>query len=228
MLSTRERGVLGALLISLAVVACGGSTATTAPGATAAITPPPAASLGASAPAATSGAVGTTGRIVVADKGFAVTLPDGWHRVDASGGDLTEALEGTGVVDPALIQQYAAQVQAMEALGLSVFALGPDPDSGTTLMILATPHGGMTLDLLDQINSAALEGQAAGGLETERVTLPAGDAIHYRYAVAAGGGTSPAVDTYLLIAGDNQVAVTVTGAAPADAEAIVNSIEILD
>lgn len=224
MLSTRERGVLGALLIALAVAACGGATATTAPGAT----PPPTASQGASAPAATSGAVGTTGRIEVPDKGFAVTLPEGWNRIDASGGNLAESLEGSGVVDPALLQQYAAQVQAMEALGLSVFALGPDPDSGTTLMILATPSNGMTLELLDQINSAALAAQAAGGVETERVSLPAGEAIHYRYAVAAGGGTTPAVDTYLLLAGANQVALTLTGATPAEAEAVVNSIEILD
>ena len=36
--------------------------------------------------AATPGDLATTGRIEVADKGFALTLPDGWTRVDVTAG----------------------------------------------------------------------------------------------------------------------------------------------
>ena len=138
-------------------------------------------------------------------------------------------LEASGNLDPAFAEQYAAQIQAMAASGLAVFALGPDPAGGTSLNVLAIPGMGMSLDLLEQINTAQIEALAGTGVEAERVTLPAGEALHYRYELSAGGapaGTS--VDQYLVLAGDNQLVVSVTNATEAEAQAIAESIETLD
>lgn len=236
--SIRLRSALSALLIAVAVAACGGSTATNAPGATTApaattapgatTAPASAAATGGASTAAPSSGLATTGRIEVPDKGFAVTLPDGWNRVDLSSGDLEAMMAAGGELEPALVEQYAAQIQAMISAGLAVFAFGPDPASGTNLTILALPGGGMSLDLLEQINAASLEALAEGGVESERITLPAGEALHFTYKIAGQTGTGPGIDQYMILAGDNQLVVTVTGGSTADAEAIANSIEVLD
>jgi hypothetical protein len=235
MSSTRTRRALGALLIVLAAAACGGTTATSTPSAEATAAPPnasvaaPSAAPDATASAAVPGAsLATSGRIEVPDKGFAVTLPDGWTRIDLSAGDLEALMAAAGDLDPALAEQYSTQIQAMVSSGLAVFALGPDAASGSNLSILALPGGGLSLDLLEQINSVQLEQLAQGEIESERVTLPAGEAIHYTYQVSGVGGTSPTIEQYLVLAGDNQLVVSVTGGSAGDAEAIANSIELLD
>ena len=37
---------------------------------------------------------------------------------------------GLGELDPSVAEQYTAQVEAMVATGLAVFAFGPDPSTG--------------------------------------------------------------------------------------------------
>jgi hypothetical protein len=221
----RLGGAISIAFLALTLAACGGAT----PSATAQITPPPASV----APPASAGVPGaslaTTGRIEVADKGFALTLPDGWTRINIGEGDIKAMLEAAGNVDPAFAEQYAAQIQAMAASGLSLFALGPDPTKGTTLNVLALPSMGMSLDLLEQVNTAQIEALAGTGVKAERVTLPAGEALHYRYELATQGapaGTS--VDQYLVLAGKNQLVISVSNASEADAKAIAESVETLD
>ena len=87
---------------------------------------------------------------------------------------------------------------------------------------------GLSLDLLDQINSAQLEQLAAGDIETERITLPAGEAIHYHYTLGSEAAAGATLDQYFIIAGPNQLVVTATNASPEDAAAIANSVENLD
>ena len=231
----RLGGALTIALLSITVAACGGSTpsaATAAPASQppASVVPEASPTDSPTASAAGPGAsLATTGRIEVADKGFAVTLPDGWTRINLGEGDLKAMLEASGNLDPAFAEQYAAQIQAMAASGLAVFALGPDPAGGTSLNVLAIPGMGMSLDLLEQINTAQIEALAGTGVEAERVTLPAGEALHYRYELSAGGapaGTS--VDQYLVLTGDNQLVVSVTNATESEAKAIAESIEALD
>ena len=230
-----KRSLGGALTITLlagVLAACGGSTPTTAATTqpAAGVTPPPASvtpSEGAPSAGAGGGGLPTSGRIEVADKGFAITLPNGWTRVDVTGGDLAAAMAAANM-DPALAQQYAAQISAMAASGIALFALGPDPSAGQQLNVLAVPGAGMSLDLLEQINTAALQTMSEGNLQSERVTLASGEAVHFHYAVAVEGVTSPAVDQYFLLAGSNQLIVTVTNSSAADAQAIANSIEVLN
>ena len=86
---------------------------------------------------------------------------------------------------------------------------------------------GLSLDFLEQANLAQLESLAERNVTSERVTLPAGEALHLRYSLAAGSGApSPSIDQYMLINGEKQLVVSVTNASEADASAIVRSIEL--
>ncbi len=235
----RLGGALSITLLSIGLAACGGSTppvTTTAAPPVQVTTPPtsvapseessPSAAASAGVPGAS---LATTGRIEVADKGFALTLPAGWTRVDVSAADMDQMMAAAGIADPALAQQYSAQIKAMLAAGLSVFAFGPDPSSGTNLNVITLPGAGLSLDLLEQVNKSQIEAIAGPDITVERITLPAGDAIHYRYEIAAQGapaGTS--IDQFLMLVGGNQLVVTATNATAAEATAIANSIEAVN
>lgn len=245
MTTIRLRGLLAALLVSVALVACGGTATPSSPAASVApsetapsapeteaptASPSEAPTASPSEAAATPGSsMATTGRIEIPDKGVALTLPDGWTRVDLAAGDLEALLEAAGAADPALAEQYSAQIQAMLAAGLALFALGPDPLAGTNVTMLAIPSMGLSLDLLEQLNVAQVEQMAEGDVKTERVDLPAGEAIHLEYAVpVAGTASGTTIDQYLLVVDDNQIVLTITGATPAEGDAIANSVELLD
>jgi hypothetical protein len=233
-LTLRLRGALSITLLSIALAACGSSTPS-APTVTVdpvtGATPVPTSAGPDASPtaggAAPAGNLATTGRIVVADKGFAVTLPDGWTRVDVTPEALEAAMEASEL-DPALAAQYEAQIKSLLGTGLSIFAFGPDPSKGTQVTVLALPGMGMSLDLLDQINSSQLENLAQGDVVSERITLPAGDAIHYRYALGVEGAGGATLDQHFILAGSNQLVVTATNASEADARAIANSVEVVN
>jgi len=235
----RLGGAVAITLLSIGLAACGGSTppvTTTAAPPVQVTTPPPSAAPSEEASpsvAASAGVPGaslaTTGRIEVADKGFALTLPAGWTRVDVTASDLDKMMEAAGIADPNLAKQYSAQVKAMLAAGLSVFAFGPDPTKGTNLNVITLPGAGLSLDLLEQVNKSQIEAIAGPNVTVERITLPAGDAIHYRYELTPQGSTTgTSIDQYLMLVGDNQLVVTATNATAAEATAIANSIEAVN
>ncbi len=239
--STRRFGVVLAIaILAAALSACGGSAASVAPSPTTAAPPtnapsdaPTASSSEAASPSETATTPGaslaTTGRIEIPDHGIAVTLPDGWNRVDLGSGDLEALMAAAGDLDPILAEQYTAQIQTMISAGLALFAFGPDPSSGQNVTILAIPALGLSLDLLEQVNSSQIGAIAEGEVKSERVTLPAGEAIHFQYEITADGlGGAAALDQYLLIAGEDQLVVTITAATPAEGAAIANSIEVLE
>ena len=232
-MTRRLRAVLGVPLLALSVLACGGTTATGAPAATAvptaAATPVPSADA-TPAPATTPGAsIATTGRIEFADKGFAVTLPEGWTRIDLQSSDLDTMLEAAGAANPELAQAYSAQIKAMLASGLVLFAFGPNPLDGTNVNVLVVPSFGVSMDLLEQASVAQLKSVADGDISSGRVTLPAGEALHLQYAVKSGNlPTSPSVEQYVLVTDSSQYILSVTNAAKGEAAAIAQSIELLD
>src|SRR4051812_48801483 len=100
----------------------------------------------------------------------------------------------------------------MLATGLVLFAFGPDPSQGTNVNILVAPSFGVSLDLLEQANLAQIKGMADGEVTSERVTLPAGQAIHMQYAIAAAGQASPSIEQYYLVTDESQYIVSVTNA----------------
>jgi hypothetical protein len=225
---------LSAGLVALSLAACGGTATATpvptlAPASAAPTTEPSTSASPSASAAATAGAsLATTGRIEVPEHGFAITLPPGWRRTDLESGDLEAIMAAAGAENPELANLYTQQIRAMLASGLVVFAFGPDIASGTNLNVLSLPSMGMNLDLLEQANLAQLKTLAAGDITTERVTLPAGEALHLHYSLtAASQPTAPTIDQYLVLLGDRQLMVSVTNASAADASAIAGSIEAL-
>ena len=219
----RPIAVVGVALLAILVAACGSTaTGSAVPASTA-----PSTSVAPSIEPSPGASAATTGRIAVPDHGFAVTLPDGWTRIDLAAGDIEALIEAAGAQSPEFANVYSQQIRAMVAQGLVLFAFGPDMTSGTNVNILSAPRLGMSLDFLEQANLAQLESLAEGNVTSERVTLPAGEALHLRYSLAAGSGApSPSIDQYMLINGEKQLVVSVTNASEADASAIVRSIEL--
>lgn len=231
----RVSTLVGSAMLTAVLAACGGATATPAatvapPTATAAATAAPTATAAATATATPTpgSSLATTGRIEVPDHGFAVTLPDGWNRIDLSAGDLAAIMEAAGGMNPELADMYSAQIQAMLSSGLALFAFGPGT-SGANLNVLVLPGGGLSLDLLEQMNMAQIEALADGAVTSERLQLAAGEALHLRYRMqVAGAVEAPVLDQYLVLGGSNQYMFSVTNATDAEATAIAESIEILD
>ena len=116
----------------------------------------------------------------------------------------------------------------MLASGLVLFALGPEPIGGTNLNILAVPSMGMGLDLLEQASLAQLKAVAEGQIDSERVTLPAGEALHLRYAVR-GAGRADRTERRSVHRDrrQSQLIISVTNAAAGEAAAIAQSLELL-
>ena len=233
--------LLGVAASALVAAACGATPAastpaapSTSPATTASSAPSvaPSASASASASAAASASAGasvaTTGRIVIPDHDFAVTLPNGWTRIDLAAQDIDALIEAAGAQNPQLAQSYTQQIRAMAAQGLVLFAFGPDMTSGTNLNVLSTPNMGLSLDFLEQANVAQVKALANGAVTSERVQLPAGEALHLRYALStATGAPSPTIEQYMLINGDKQLVVSLTNTSEAEASAIAQSIELL-
>jgi len=191
-------------------------------------------------PSGAGGPVGTTGRIVDESKGFAVTLPDGWTRLDLTSTDIEQMLGAASAnMTPEARAALQQQLSGLAAAGLTFFAIGPsaDPNFATNLNILALPSSGMTLDLLEQLNVTQLEAlpSLAGDVVQERVTLPAGEALHLRYAIKTpgvnGAEIQPTVDQYLMVGGSQQYIVTFSGlddgSLAAAAKSTAESFEIL-
>lgn len=230
---TRATALTSVALLTFVAGACGGAPAASTP----ASTSEPAASASTSAAPSTeaspsvaptaAASVATTGRIVVPDHGFAVTLPEGWTRIDLAAQDIDAMLNAAGEMNPDLADLYSQQIRAMAAQGLVVFAFGPDAGLGSNLNILSTSSMGMSLDFLEQANLAQLKTLTNGEIASERVQLPAGEAIHLSYSMSAGTGMpSPSIEQYFLLNGDKQLVVSITNASAADADAISRSIEL--
>jgi len=231
-LSRRLTLALSGALLTFSLAACGGSAASSAPTSAAPASVEPSAepitSPSAAASASAGASLATTGRIEVPEHGFAITLPAGWTRIDLQSGDLEQIMAAAGAENPEMAELYSTQIQTMLASGLVVFAFGPDMTSGTNLNVLSLPSMGMNLDVLEQANLAQLKTLAEGDVSTERVTLPAGEALHLRYNIATANlPTPPTIDQYLVLMGDRQLMVSVTNASAADAAAIAGSLEAL-
>jgi hypothetical protein len=232
---TRAIAIAGVALLAIVAAACGGSPATPAPAttsqpaATASTAPSsePSPSVAATASPTAAASVATTGRIAVPEHRFSVTLPEGWTRIDLGAQDIDAMLNAAGSMNPDLADLYSQQIRAMAAQGLVVFAFGPDAGMGSNLNILSTPSMGLSLDFLEQANLAQLKALTNGEIASERVQLPAGEAIHLSYSMSAGTGMpAPSIEQYFLLNGDKQLVVSITNASKADADAISRSIEL--
>ena len=216
--------VLGAIVITALLVACGSpAPASVAPSVAPATNPPPS-----SAPASASvapSAVATaststaglprTGRIEVTSAGYAVTLPSNWFRIEFSKEDINAfAKAGSGSLGPGVSDQLAAQVASLAASNISLYAFRfADADAviGTNLNIIVLPSLGLDLATLETLNVQQLQQMVGKDVKIThtRVTLPAGEALRLSYSLAAGGQPVQLIQ-HLVLGGDKQLIMTCT------------------
>jgi hypothetical protein len=246
---SRVRTAIAGLVVGgLALAGCG------SPNPSAAAPPTGAASAGpASAAAAPTGAsaspaaVGsasagaslpTTGRIAVTDKGYAITLPAAWTRIDLGPNGMADIMKaGASALPEALQQTLASQVGQMAAAGVSIFALRQAGDSippGTTLNVISVPSPGLSIDLAESAIVGQLKSTLGSGTEiaTARVSGPAGQFLRLSYGLKAGGASVATVQ-YLFFAPSKQIVITCAtpgaiAAIQAECETIATSLEILN
>ncbi len=229
----------------LVVVACGSSVApptaepTTTPTApaTAAPTATPSPT---SRPTATTADQPVTGRIEVRDKGYAVTLPDNWFRIELDSDELDQLISaGSGQMSDAMATFMKSQVSSMITAGVSLYAMR-EADSkatvGTNVNILTLSSYGLTLDTLETLNVSQLKSLLGNDLkvDTDRLTLPAGDALQlaYEFSLTGDAGATFQILQYLIIMDRDQLVLScstpgeIAGIAD-ECRSIANSIETL-
>jgi hypothetical protein len=198
-------------------------------------------SVTASGPAASVPSAGaslpTTGRIAVPAKGYAITLPAAWTRVDLDAGALSDILKAGASGMPAGMQDMlAGQVGQMAASGVSLFAFRQPSGAiapGTTLNVLSLPAMGIPLDTFESLIVSQLKGVVGADTEiaTSRVQGPAGEFLKLSY-VLKSGAVSVGTVQYVFVAPAKQIVISCgspggVDAIQAECETIATSLEIL-
>ena len=213
-------------VIAIALAACGSSASPSASPTAAAPTDEPTAEPTAepteAAPESAEPSEGgsdlpTTGRIEFPDKGYAVTLPDNWFRVDLSDEGIQELFQaGAGELPEGFDETMKAQIQAMLQGGVSLLAYRLPDDAapmGTNINVLVLPNYGMSLDTLEALNKAQIQQIVGADAEvgSSRVDLASGEAGLLQYSFAAADGGDPTgIDQYYLVGNDSQLILTCT------------------
>jgi hypothetical protein len=201
-------------------------------------TPMPTPVVATASPTATDDDLAVTGRIVIQEHGYAISLPDGWVRFeldDAFLDALTEELGNEETVGE-FVAMFGDQLQAMVASGMSLIAFREDEllsEWASNVSVLILPTGGMSLNALEKLNLAQIQTlPGVSDVDNERVELPAGEALYLAYGLEQDGLASR-LHQYLVVANGKQIWVTVTGldgdaSLEADARAMAESLEIRD
>lgn len=184
-------------------------------------------------------ALAIEGRIINREHGYAVTLPDGWLRMDLDEEfmELFAQELGSDAAEE-LVDMFGDQLQAMIASGMSLIAFRAaellEAEFATNVNVLSVPSGGMSLDMLERLNRGQIEQLPgfSGGISTERVQLPAGEALYLSYSLVEGT-TRGETHQYLYLAGGKQHWLTVSGLAgdailADEAHQMAESFEFLD
>ncbi|HET9521118.1 MAG TPA: hypothetical protein VFO73_08745 [Candidatus Limnocylindrales bacterium] len=233
--------------LSFVAVACGASapaspSPTSTPAPTEMSTPTPTVRPTATPTASPTpeGSLALTGRIEVAAEGYALTLPDGWYRAALSEEELLEILEaGADAMPEGMSELMAGQIGQMTVSGMSLMAfrvMTEDIPLGTSVNVVSTPSLGLSFELMEGFGSAQLAAMLGLDveIETERITLPAGEALLLTYVLPIVG--PPAMELaarqYLLIGATKQYIVSCTtpgkaSALTAECDAIAESFAFL-
>jgi hypothetical protein len=240
-MASRRPTLLGALAVALVAalaVACGSSAGPSgSAGSTPAETPPSAAATEVATASAAAVDLPANGRIELADRGFAVTLPDNWLSVDLNDKGIQDALdEGMDQFGANFDENLSAQVKNAIKGGVAFLAYREPDDSapaGTNVNVIVLPAYGMSLDTLVTLNKAQLRQMVGenGTIESETVTLPAGEAAVLTYEVTPENGDPVAFEQYFVVGDEKQVILTCTvmggGSVGDECRTIAESIEIL-
>jgi hypothetical protein len=220
---------------TVVVLACGGTTASPSPSAP---TPTETASAAASAPAAAAtpaASQATTGRIELPDKGFAVTLPDGWQSFPVDPAALQKMADAVGTKS-GIGQSLQRAIDSGQTAALSFWAFDmSDATPGSrNVTVLTQPAANIPLSLVESAVKGQISAIGGSDIVTETVTLPAGEALRLTYTLtvpnAAGDQVQTSQALYWIQTDKRTIVVTGTGpdaAKDAELQAIVESIEAL-
>lgn len=152
-------------------------------------------------------------RVTLEEEGFSIAVPAGWEEMSSE--DLAESgvLDAMASANPAVADTLAQAQAAIESGQIAYFAFDAEPDD-TSVAFAANVNvisGGPISD--DDTAESAAEEMAAGvesqitvngEVESETVTLPAGEAglVAYEWTVPLPDGTSTdiAVRQYAVLA----------------------------
>jgi hypothetical protein len=240
-----NRTVAGlALAVALVAAGCGSAAQSSAPSPSTTRPPAtPAPSTPAAAATSTAGSsapeLPTTGRIEVTDRGYAVTLPENWFRIDLDDEGIEAIMNaGVGELPDAFGPSLKSQMQQMLANGVSILAYrfaDADAPAGTNINVLTLPAGGYSLEAITELNVAQLK-QILGPDEeitATPLTLPAGEAVRLEYETAFGSNTPPSsLIQYLVLGNGDQLFLSctvpqTTGNIDDECRAVAESIEFL-
>lgn len=150
-------------------------------------------------------------QVEVADEGFSIALPEDWDELSAE--DLGESgiFDELESANPEAAQVLAQAQEAIESGQIAMFAFDAEPgDPESTFaanvnVISAGEVDGTAQEAADQM-AEGIRAQVPvnGEVETDTVTLPAGEAgvVRYEWSVSGGDGSSTdvSVTQYAVLA----------------------------
>lgn len=239
MTTSRLRAASLLAAFALAVAACGGSAAspapTTTPAPTVAPTPAPTeAPTPTAAPTDTPTASapvtgGRTGRIEVADSGFAVTLADGWTEVPLDEDDIEAIVEA--IPDESIAEQLRAQLPFLLQAGVKLWAFDLSADASGGNLIVITQPGIIPVSLLKTVaeQGVAQVPGIEGDIAVDDITLDDVDGVVVSYTVVQQGAS---LDQRQIYVATNEQTYIFTftdpgGTQSAALDAMIESIEFL-
>ena len=235
----RRPALLGTFaLVAAVAIGCGSSASPSgSAAATPDATPPSAVATETATASAAAVDLPANGRIELADRGFAVTLPDNWLSVDLNDAGVQDALdEGMDQFGANFDENLAAQVQNAIKGGVAFLAYREPDDTapaGTNINVIVLPAYGMSLDTLVTLNKAQLKQMVGENatIESQTVTLPAGEAAVLTYEITPESGDPVAFEQYFIVGNEKQVILTCTvmagGSIGDECRSIAETIEIL-
>ncbi len=192
---------IAVVAVALALAGCGSTTVTFETSATPAPTTAPTPTLEPSAAptesAAATASQPSTGHIQLPDKGFGLTLPDGWQSLPVDPAALQAVVESLPEgSDMRNLLEGQIGSSALQSIAFWAFDFGPGNTTGSTpnMNIIVQPASTFDLALVDSSVRAELGAVSGiGSIESKIVTLPAGEAIRFDYTLDVGSpGTSQA------------------------------------
>jgi hypothetical protein len=211
---------LPTLVLGLVLAACGQDAPTPSPGATdVATTPSPTAAPRTGSPSPSAEGSPTAGgdapdgwrRVAVAEQGFSLAVPGEWQELSPELLGESGVMEQMREANPNAAEALDQAAAAIEGGQIALFAFDPSgtsTESGFATNLNAInvgPVEGSAEDAADEVAGAIRQQiPIIGDVETETVSLPAGDAalVRYEWEVDDGEGTVTTVTVrqYAIIA----------------------------
>lgn len=119
-------------------------------------------------------------RVEVSDRGFAISLPQGWETFDLTSDELSSLMDP--VTQDPNVAPFADQITQLLASGGALWAVNVDARSAragfaTNVNVIVQDSGGVPLDPLVAASVSFMEQTLSTTVEQRKLTLPAGPAV---------------------------------------------------